>query len=87
VLTLFGRRGCHLCDEADETLMRVLEERAAAGLPTPLVTRADVSTDPVLEERYGSRVPVMAIGDDEIGPVIVSAQVRALLERATPVLA
>ena len=31
-------------------------------MPTPRVTRVDVSTDPLLEERYGARVPVMAIG-------------------------
>jgi hypothetical protein len=87
VLKLIGRPGCCLCDEADEMLMHLLEERAARGLLTPQVTRTDVSTDPSLEERYGMRVPVMAIGDDEIGPVTGSDQVRALLERAMPALA
>ena len=34
-IVLYGRDGCHLCDEARTVLLALLEERRAAGLPSP----------------------------------------------------
>ena len=57
-LTLYGRAYCHLCED----MLRALE-----GLQDELrftVETVDVDADPVLERRYGERVPVL-VGPDE----------------------
>ena len=51
-LTLYTRRGCHLCEQAEERL-RLLD------FPYDPV---DVDTDPTLRARYGDDVPVLATG-------------------------
>jgi glutaredoxin len=48
---LYTRQGCHLCDEAQATLLRF-------GLQ---VDPVDIDSDPVLVERYGNCVPVVVI--------------------------
>ena len=55
-LTLYGRPGCHLCDDA----RRALE---AAGIAFEEV---DVSRDPALEAEYGVLVPVVEAGGHEV---------------------
>lgn len=59
-LTLYGRYGCHLCED-----MRLhLEElRGELAFDLELV---DVDADPALAARYGTLVPVLADGDQEI---------------------
>jgi hypothetical protein len=54
-LTLYGKPGCHLCDDARATVERVSARR---GVP---VEQVDVSLDPVLFARYGERIPVVEI--------------------------
>ncbi|MGH2783177.1 MAG: glutaredoxin family protein, partial [Thermoleophilaceae bacterium] len=49
VLTLYGKPGCHLCDEA-----RVVVERVAAERGIEL-EQVDVTLDPRVERRYGER--------------------------------
>ncbi|MEX0688321.1 MAG: glutaredoxin family protein [Pirellulales bacterium] len=48
---LYTRRGCHLCDEAEDLL-------ATLGL---VATRVDVDGDETVAARYGLRVPVLEI--------------------------
>ena len=60
-LTLLGKPGCHLCDEARAVLSRV-----AAELGVPWDER-DVTTDDALYEEYGDRVPVVLLDDREHG--------------------
>jgi glutaredoxin len=55
VVTLYGRPGCHLCDEARALL---LEIRAAH--PFDLEER-DIEADDALFVRYLERIPVVAI--------------------------
>ena len=50
-LTLFGRDGCHLCDEARAVLDRV-------GEPYEVV---DIEQDDALLGRYLERIPVVAV--------------------------
>ncbi|WP_104990268.1 glutaredoxin family protein [Deinococcus sp. NW-56] len=52
-LTLYTRRGCHLCEQAEERL-RLLDFA---------YTPVDVDTDPALRARYGDDVPVLAAGE------------------------
>ncbi|HEY0509498.1 MAG TPA: glutaredoxin family protein [Blastococcus sp.] len=58
-LQLLGRAGCHLCEVAAETLIRIATE---AGLVTQEI---DVDTDPELQAEYGDRVPVVLLDGQE----------------------
>jgi glutaredoxin len=60
-LTLLGKPGCHLCDEAREVLARV-----AAELGVPWDER-DVTSDDALFEEYGDRIPVVLLDGREHG--------------------
>jgi glutaredoxin len=54
-VTLYGRDGCHLCDE-----MRAVVERVARDLSFA-VEEVDVDSDPSLVQAYGHDVPVLCI--------------------------
>ena len=58
-LTLYGRPGCHLCDEA-RTAVEV-----ARGERDFRLEEVDISLDPRLERRYGTRIPVLAVDGRE----------------------
>lgn len=59
-LTLIGKPGCHLCDDAREVIRSVI-----AGLPDgePAVTveERDILQEPELHERYVEEIPVVLI--------------------------
>jgi hypothetical protein len=75
-VTLYGKAGCHLCEEARVALESVREEH---GLD---VSEVDVSLDPALNRRYGERIPVLAIEGEEVFELGVSAdELRAELAR------
>jgi glutaredoxin len=59
-LTLYGKPGCHLCDDARAAVERVSAPR---GVP---VEQVDVSRDPVLYARYGERIPVVEIDGETV---------------------
>ncbi len=55
-IEVFSRPDCHLCDIALEIIAN-LQQRY------PLMLKVtNVETDPQLEEKYGSQVPVVCIG-------------------------
>lgn len=83
-LTIYRRPGCHLCDDAEALLRDELAIRARSGLPGVTLAHADVSEDPGLDARYGRRLPVFAIGDDEIELVTSRRRIRAFLDHALP---
>ncbi len=51
--TLYGRSGCHLCEEMAAELERLVYE---LGI---VVSHVDVDGDPILAERYNDLVPVL----------------------------
>jgi glutaredoxin len=55
-LVLYGRPGCHLCDDARTVLERV-------GQPFDEV---DIETDDDLLRRYLERIPVVALDGEEL---------------------
>ena len=59
-LTLYSRPGCHLCDDA-----RVALERVRARAPFAL-REVNIETDDCLLRRYLERIPVVALGDEEL---------------------
>jgi glutaredoxin len=72
-VTLYGKPGCHLCDEA-----RAVVERVRAQRPFEL-REIDVSLDPALHREYGERIPVLALDGEELFEFHVEEAV--LLER------
>jgi glutaredoxin len=59
-LTLYGKPGCHLCDDA-----RAAVERVTARRDIPL-EQVDISRDPVLYKRYGERIPVLEMDGETV---------------------
>jgi hypothetical protein len=55
-VTLYTRLGCHLCDEAKAAIAPLLSE---FGI---VLHEVNIENDLVLEERYGSDIPVLFIG-------------------------
>lgn len=53
-VTLYTRKGCHLCDEAWLALMNFQSE-------LPAIEEVDIDTHPQLIERFGNCVPVVEI--------------------------
>jgi glutaredoxin len=75
-VTIYGKPGCHLCDEARAVVHSVAEPR---GVP---VEEVDVSVDPGLHNRYGERIPVIAIDGEELFEYFVDPGVlRERLDR------
>jgi glutaredoxin len=58
-VTVYGRPGCHLCDEALELIERV---RASTPFELELV---DITADDELHKRYLERIPVVRIDGRE----------------------
>jgi glutaredoxin len=73
LVTLFGKPGCHLCDDA-----RAVVERVRAQRPFEL-SEVDVTLDPALYREYGERIPVLAVDGEEVFEFHVEE--AALLER------
>jgi glutaredoxin len=69
VLTLYGKPGCHLCDDA-----RAVVREALAGRDVAL-REVDVTLDPALERRYGERIPVLAVDGEELFDYVVDPDV------------
>ena len=59
-VTLYGRPGCHLCDDARGVLQRL-----RARLPFTL-EEVDITTDDALHRRYLERIPVIALDGEEL---------------------
>jgi glutaredoxin len=78
-VTLYGKAGCHLCDEAREAVAEVRAEREFE------LEEVDVALDPVLHRRYGERIPVVAIdGNEELELVVDADALRERLDKVTP---
>jgi glutaredoxin len=78
-VTLYGKPGCHLCDEA-----RAVVEAARAERPFEL-EEVDVSLDPALHREYGERIPVVAIDGEELFEYRVDPQeLQERLGRVSP---
>jgi glutaredoxin len=60
-LVLFGRPGCHLCDDARAALQRI-------GHPFEEV---DIESDDVLLRRYLERIPVVVLDGEELSVYFV----------------
>jgi glutaredoxin len=64
-VTVFVRDGCHLCEEALAVL-----ERLRAAHPFA-IEQVDIEADDALHRRYLERIPVVAIGGEELSDFFV----------------
>lgn len=55
-VTLIGKPGCHLCDDARAVVGEVL-----AGFPAVRMLEQSILDDPALHERYWDEIPVVLI--------------------------
>jgi glutaredoxin len=78
-VTLYGRDGCHLCDDARAVLERVRRE-------TPFrLVELDIERDDALLRRYLERIPVVAVEGRELSDFFVDERaLRAALSSAAP---
>jgi len=51
-VTLYGKPGCHLCDDAREVIARVCADLGTA------YDEVDITTDADLQRRFGEQIPV-----------------------------
>ena len=74
-LVLLGRRDCHLCEQAELDLARVLPEFDAR------IRKVDVDEDPEMKRLYGDQLPVGLIDGRKVFKVRVDAdRLRRVLE-------
>lgn len=59
-VTLIGRDGCHLCDEASAVIEGVLE-----GFTDVFLEHRNLSEDPVWAKDYAEKIPVILINGVE----------------------
>lgn len=73
-LTLYGRPGCHLCDDARAILVRLRADHAF------LLQEVDIDADDALLKAYLERIPVLALDGQELYDFFVDeADLRARL--------
>jgi glutaredoxin len=73
-VTLYGRPGCHLCDDA-----RAVLERIRAEVPFE-VCSVNIEDDDALLRAYLERIPVVALDGEEVYDYVVDeADLRARL--------
>lgn len=73
VVTLYGKPGCHLCEEARAVVQRVATRRRFE------LREVDVTLDPTLHREYGGRIPVLALDGEDLFDYFVDEEV--LVER------
>ena len=78
-VVLYGKAGCHLCDEARTAINAVRARKPFA------LKEIDVSLDPVLHARYGERIPVVVVAGTEAFEYHVdSEELELLLDTVSP---
>lgn len=84
-VTLIGKPGCHLCDDARVVVQRILGEFEAesAGRLEIHFTELDINQDAALADRYREEIPVLTIDGRvhnywRIDPVRLRAALDAL---------
>lgn len=78
-LILYGKPGCHLCEDARAIIDRLLEARAAGGLAVPRVVERDILSDPDWERQFFVTIPVVELGDRRLELATSQAKIRALV--------
>lgn len=61
-LTLIGKPGCHLCDDARVVVERVMGDlESRAGAPRLTLDEVSILDDAALNDKYAEEIPVLLI--------------------------
>ena len=75
-ITLYGRPGCHLCDEARETIIALREEGHRFEL-----REVDIEADEELMRTFLERIPVVAMEGEIVSELVLDRDaLRARLD-------
>jgi glutaredoxin len=75
-VTIYGKPGCHLCDEARAVVAEVRRER-----PFDLI-EVDITFDAGINRRYAERIPVVEVnGEEAFEYVVEPEELRRRLDR------
>jgi hypothetical protein len=79
-LIIYSRPGCHLCSDMKALVYRVVQR---TGAPVR-IDEVDIDTDPELEARFGTEIPVLLVNGKKAAKFRVSEQelARLLVTRA-----
>ena len=79
VVTLYGKPGCHLCEDAFQAIEKVRRDR------TFELREIDITLDAGLNREYGERIPVVAVEGVETFEFFVDpAALARALDRVEP---
>ena len=79
VVTLYGKPGCHLCDDARRVIDQVRGEREFE------LQEIDITRDAGLFREYGERIPVVAVdGSEQFEFFVDSEGLARALDRVSP---
>jgi glutaredoxin len=79
LVTLYGKPGCHLCEEARAVVEEVRAERAFD------LAEVDITRDAELEARYRERIPVVAIDGEEVLELVIErSELQQVLASMAP---
>lgn len=75
-VVLYGKPDCHLCDEAEEMLVRLAREYPLS------VEKVNILDDGLLETKYRYLIPVIVLNRQlELQAPILESELRAALQR------
>jgi glutaredoxin len=78
-VTLYGKPGCHLCDDARAEIERIRADHRFE------LEQVDITLDPALNRRYGERIPVLALDGEELFELHVNGTaLRERLDKVAP---
>ena len=73
-ITLFTTLECHLCDEA----LHMLQAIQTKGFEINII-EVEIADSETLREKYGVRIPVVSVAEDEIGWPFANNELRDFL--------
>jgi glutaredoxin len=71
-LTIYGKPGCHLCDQMKSLVHRIIS--AQPNGQELSLDEIDISGDPDLLDRYGLDIPVLVIDGKKVAKYRVSEE-------------
>jgi len=78
-LILYGRPGCHLCEEARALVTELLDARVRAGLRAPALVERNIETDPAWQRAFFETIPVVELGDHRVELATSAARIQRLV--------
>lgn len=79
-LVLWRTDRCGLCEETASLVARLLDQRAGAGAPVPVLRVRALAEDPAAEQALFDQVPVLEAGGRRLPLAVRLGAIRAFLD-------